>query len=142
MYTSVKHFLERLEKSGDSIHLTIEDTRMAVAVLYYRVVMVDGRIRQEETKHFRDLVCRTLEVTEDELMSFEQEVLRLARQDSNLFPLTNVIRKLSRPQREAILENMKALSISDREYHEFEINLVARAAELLGLGGDEGGRSN
>lgn len=136
MYSSVKHFLERLGQSSQSIAYTRDDTRTAIAVLYYRVILVDGRVRNEELSRFRDLLAQTLSVSEDELMSFEEEVLRTAKEDSSLFPLTSVIRKLPISKRLEILEGMKSISIADREYHEFEINLVARAKELLGLDDD------
>ena len=135
LYASVKHLLDKLGGPAESIEFTREDTRTAVAVLYYRVILVDGRIRAQELQHFRDLLARTLDVSEDELMHFEQEVLRIAQEDSSLFPLTSLIRRLPVSRRREILEDMKAISLSDQEFHEFEINMVARAAELLGLDG-------
>lgn len=145
MYASVKHLLDKLGAPAESIEFTREDVRTAVAVLYYRVILVDGRVRSQELQHFRDLLARTLDVSEDELMHFEQEVLRIAKEDSSLFPLTSLIRKLPVERRREILEDMKAISLSDQEFHEFEINMVARAAELLGLdgrGGESSGKTN
>lgn len=136
MYASVKHLLDKLGEPAESIEITREDMRTAVAVLYYRVILVDGRVRSQELQHFRNLLAQSLDVSEDELMHFEQEVLRIAKEQPEAFPLTGPIRKLPVARRREIFEDMKAISLSDQEFHEFEINMLARAAELLGLDAD------
>lgn len=137
MYSVVKNFLDLLSTSDDQIiDLKPDDTRTAIAVLYYRVIVVDGRIRSEELAHFRKVLSETLNVTEDELLLFEGQVLDLVKSERSLTPFTNTVRKLPLEKREEILEHMKQISLSDRELHEFEINLVARTAEMLGIEDD------
>ena len=137
MYSATKNFLDLLGASGgEIIQFSPDDTRTAIAVLYYRVIVVDGRIRNVELEHFRRVLSETLEVTEDELMLFEETVLSHINSERSLQPFTDIVRKLPLETREDILKHMHQISISDRELHEFEINLVARTAELLGIEND------
>lgn len=134
MYTVADRFLELLDKSGsESISFSHHDIRTAIAVLYYRVIVVDGRIRREEMDHFRTLLSESMNVSEDELFLFEDRVLEHVRSESSLQPFTEIVRNLPIKKRQQILRHMEEISISDRELHEFEINLVARTAELLDL---------
>ncbi len=136
MYSVVKNFMDLLASSDDDIiDFTQDDSRTAIAVLYYRVIVVDGRIRTEELNHFRKVLSETLNVTEDELLLFEENVLDLVKSERSLHPFTTIVRKLPLKTRREILRHMEQISISDRELHEFEINLVARTAELLNIEG-------
>lgn len=132
MYTDLKDFLKRLGISGgDSIRFSPEDTRLAIAVLYYRVILVDGRVREEEIERYRAILANSLQVNEDELLLFEEKVLELSKSSSTAFPMIDIVRKLPEERKFEILLHMHQISISDRELHEFEINLVVRAAEIL-----------
>ena len=78
-----------------SLSLRTDDTRTAIAVLYYRVIVVDGRIRTEELDHFRKVLSETLNVTEDELLLFEETVLDQIKSERSLHPFTTIVRKTS-----------------------------------------------
>ena len=134
MYSQVKSFLEKLEHADNEvIEFSQEDSRLAIAVLYYRVILVDGRIREAEIERFRSILSESLDVHEDELVLFEKHVLEQSKSEASLFPFTTIIKKLPIEKRVEILRHMQQISISDKELHEFEINLVARTAELIGL---------
>ncbi len=119
--------------SDEAIIFSDYNVRTAIAVLYYRVILVDGRIRQEELEEYRSVLGKTLLVSEDELLLFEQKVLEAVRNENTLSAFTDVLLSLPEEKRLEILENMRQISISDRELHEFEINMVERTAQLLGL---------
>ena len=137
MYSKVKSFLDKLSDGGNEvIEFSQEDSRLAIAVLYYRVILVDGRIREAEIERFRSILSDSLDVHEDELILFEQHVLEQSKSEASLFPFTTIIKKLPLEKRVEILRHMQQISISDKELHEFEINLVARTAELIGLDTD------
>lgn len=134
MYSVTKNFLDLLGSSKDDIiEFGADDIRTSIAVLYYRVILVDGRIRVEELDHFRKVLSETLDVSEDELMLFEETVLAQIKNERSLNPFTEIVRKLPEEKRREILTHMQQISVSDRELHEFEINLVARTAQLLGI---------
>ncbi|MFK7901264.1 MAG: TerB family tellurite resistance protein [Nitratireductor sp.] len=137
MYSKVKTLLDRLGDDADAkIEYSQEDTRLAVAVLYYRVIVVDGQVRPEEMEQYRTILSSSLDVSEDELELFEKTVIEHFKNETSLFPFTSIIRKLPSERRREIFKHMQAISISDRELHEFEINFLERVAELLGLKGD------
>lgn len=136
MYSVVKDLTDLLSgKAGDDILFSEANVRTAIAVLYYRVILVDGRIRDVELEEYRALIGESLSVSEDELLLFEDKVRKAIQSDKTLSSFTDVLKGLPEEQRIEILENMRQISISDRELHEFEINLVAKTAELLGLEG-------
>ena len=134
MYSDLKDYFGRLmADDGQSIQYKQQDARVGLAVLYYRVILVDGRVRYEETERFRQILSDTLEVCEEELILFERKVLDLAREQTSLARLTDGVARMPLEKRRQILRHMQQISVSDRELHEFEINLVARTAELIGL---------
>jgi uncharacterized tellurite resistance protein B-like protein len=72
-------------------------------------------------------------VSAEELAIFEAEVKRVSSREPSLFPFTAIIRRMPMRTKREIVKMMKDISISDNELHEFEINLVARTAELLDI---------
>lgn len=134
MYSAAKNFLERLSsKSSDDIQYHQDDIRVAIAVLYYSVIKADGRVREEEMNRYREILSNSLSVSEDELNAFEEEVLNKASDKASLRQYTNILRAMPEAKREEILRHMQEISLSDSELHEFELNLVQKAAELLDL---------
>lgn len=132
MYTNLKQLMDRLGMAGgEDIRFSPDDTRLAIAVLYYRVILVDGRVREAELERFRNILASSLNVVEDELLLFEEKVLEVSNEHDSFLPMVEILRKLPVDQKHEILIHMHQISISDRELHEFEINLVARAAEIL-----------
>lgn len=134
MYSELKNYLCRLQAEGEkAIRYRPDDIRLSIAVLYYRVILIDGRVRIEETERFRQILAESLDVVEDELILFEKMVLELAMEQTSLQRLLASVCRMPEEKRRQILLHMKQISVSDRELHEFEINLVARTAELIGL---------
>ncbi|MEZ5870533.1 MAG: TerB family tellurite resistance protein [Nitratireductor sp.] len=132
MYVVVKQFLERLGSAEDGlIEFTRGDNRIAMAVLLFRVITIDGKIRDEEIRRYREILEDFLQVVPDELDLFESMVRQEHSNETSLFPFTTIVRKMPAETKRQILSMMREISISDRELHEFEINLVARTAELL-----------
>ena len=84
--------------------------------------------------HRRELGPFSLfEVSPDEMVLFEAMVREEANSERSLFPFTLVVSKMPLEAKQKIVELMREISLSDNELHEFEINLVARTAELLGI---------
>lgn len=132
MYAVVKSFLERLGE-GAEINFTKSESRIAMAVLLFRVVTIDGQVKESEIELYRELLRAKLHVTPAELDIFEATVRRESDKEVSLFPFTAIVKKMPLETRREILKMMQEISLSDKELHEFEINLVARTAELLDL---------
>ena len=133
MYAVVRQFLERLGSGNELIEYTTGDKRIAMAVLLFRVIIADGKVREEEMARYRDILQDFLEVSPDEMVLFEAMVREEANSERSLFPFTLVVSKMPLETKQKIVELMREISLSDNELHEFEINLVARTAELLGI---------
>ena len=132
MYAIVKSFLERLgSDDSQQINFTQSETRIAMGVLLFRVVTIDGDIREEELELYRRFLQEKLGVSRAELDIFEHTVRRESAKEPSLFPFTAIVRKMPLATRHEILDMMREISLSDNELHEFEINLVERTAELL-----------
>jgi len=134
MYEVVREFLERLGSAEqDRIEFSDGDKRVALAVLLYRMVTADGRVQEGELTQFRRIVGEYLQVSPEELVRFEESVQSESQSEQSLFPYTVIVSKMPMETRRRVLELMREISMSDRELHEFEINLMARTAELLGV---------
>ncbi|MCG6858288.1 MAG: TerB family tellurite resistance protein [Salaquimonas sp.] len=133
MYAMVREFLERLGSGDELIEYSTGDKRIAMAVLLFRVVTADGKIRDRELTRYREILQDELEVRPDEIELFDRMVREEAESEKSLFPFTTIVSKMPLETKRHILDLMRDLSVADNELHEFEISLVARTAELLGL---------
>ena len=134
MYAIVDKLFKRLDSSGiEKIEISREDTRLATAVLLYRVIKVDGRVREEEMELYRQILENNLNVSPDELSLFESVVEDVSRSQKTLAPFIELIKKMPDKKRREILEFMHDISLSDNEFHESEVNLVGQTAILLDI---------
>jgi uncharacterized tellurite resistance protein B-like protein len=117
-----------------------QDTRLAAAVLLYRVIVVDGHVRDAELRRYREILQDYIKVPPDELALFENLVRERYYGANSVPDCTDIVSKMSSETKRAILKFMEDISVSDNEFHEFEINLVTVTAKLLGLSDDELGR--
>ncbi len=132
MYSTYKALIEKLE-SGDEQAITYvkQDPRLALGVVFYREILVDGRVRSEEVELFRTIVETHLGVSEDELHTFEQSAREMATSKETFDLLVNELKVLPEDEKSAIISFMQDISISDREFHELEVNLVSQVSKLL-----------
>ncbi len=134
MYADVKKLFEKLNSEcGKEIQFSPQDTRIAAAVLLFRVILVDGRVRDSELTRFREILQDHMNVEPDELALFEKVVRERIKNGTSLYSEAHNIERMPLETKQEILRFMKDISISDNELHEFEINLVVRTAEILKL---------
>ena len=134
MYTAVEHLFASLgAPEKNRIVYLQDDMKLATAVLLYRVIHVDGRERSEEVSCYRDILTDHLQVTEDELELFQSVVEGQSLDSEGLDPFIKTIKRMPMEEKKQILAMMQDISISDREYHEVELNLLGRVAKLIGI---------
>ncbi|MGI9402405.1 MAG: TerB family tellurite resistance protein [Rhizobiaceae bacterium] len=134
MYSVVKNFLTKLGSgSEDLIEYSAGDKRIAMAVLLFRVMTVDGRVLDTEVRRYREFLQDQLDVSDDELDLFEAAVREESESETSLFPFTSIVNRMPEETKLKVLDMMREISIADNELHEFEINLVSRTAELLNV---------
>ena len=134
MYSSFENFIKVLD-AGDNeiIQLSQKDPRVAIGILLYSTVHADGRVRQEETYLYRHLLENYLNVSEDEFLMFEELVSKTCNKPDSINSIIEIVRKMPESKRREVLTLMKDISLSDKQFHEFEVNLVAKISSLLGL---------
>ena len=138
MYSAFRSLLDKLEQTGaESINFHQEDPKIVLGVLFLIVIKADGRTRPEEILVYHDLLDEFLEIGEDERHLFEQEVSKRMQAIPDLEGLTEHLNDLPENQKRLILEYMRKISVSDREFHEAELTVILRAARLLGLSESE-----
>jgi len=138
MYSAFKSLLDKLENNAaDSINFWKEDPKIVLGVLFLIVIKADGRTRPEEIVVYHDLLDHFLEIGEDERYLFEQEVSKRMRAIPDLDGLMEHLHDLPESQKRLIIDYMRKISVSDYEFHEAELTVIARAAKLLGLSEQE-----
>lgn len=134
MYSSYDNFLSKLDASDNEIiQLSQKDPRVAIGILLYSTVHADGRVRSEETQLYRHLLESYLNVSEDEFLMFEDLVSETFKKPESIDSIIEIIRQMPEEKRREVLALMKDISLSDKQFHEFEVNLVAKISRLLGL---------
>lgn len=134
MYSSYESFIKLLNGgSSEVIQLSQKDDRIAIAILLYSAVTADGKIRNEETQLYRELLERYLKVPEDEFVLFERIVSETCNKPDSINSIIEIIQKMPIKKRREVLQLMRDISLSDKLFHEFEVNLVARTSTMLGL---------
>jgi len=132
VYSTYKALIKQLETSEQqSIKYVKQDPRLALGVIFYRVILVDGRVRSEEVELFRTIVENHLGISEDELHIFEESVQEMANSKETFDQLINEMKVLPEEEKSAIVSFMQDISISDKEFHELEVNLVSQVSKLL-----------
>ena len=134
MYSSYNNFLKKLDNTeNEIISFSREDDGVAIAILLYSSVHADGRVRQEETLLYRHLLESYLKVPEDEFLNFEKSVSDICNKPDSINSIISIIQKMPIEKRQEVLNLMKDIALSDKLFHEMEVNLVSRTASLLGL---------
>ena len=134
MYSSFENFIELLD-AGDNevIELSQKDPRIAIGILLYSTIQADGRVRDEETLLYRHLLDKYLNVAEGEFLMFEDKVSEICKKPDSINSIIGIIRQMPEAKRREVLQLMRDISISDKQFHEFEVNLVSKVSDMLGL---------
>ena len=132
MYSTFDSFLKKIGVSDEEvIAYSFEDTKLATAVLLFRVIQVDGRVREAEMRRYREILQDNLGITPDGLALFEKMVQSESENVVTIDTITSIVDRMPIETKRQVVELMRDISVSDNELHEFELNLVARTAELL-----------
>ena len=132
MFSKVENLLKQIGvKDEEIINFAQQDHTLATAVLLYRVIQVDGRVREAEMRKYRELLEEVLDISPDGLQLFENMVESESGRSITLSAFTEIVDKMPTETKQQVIDMMRQISISDNELHEFELNLVARTAELL-----------
>lgn len=111
-----------------------DEVRIAAAALLVHATVVDGEVSREETKALRDVLERRFNLDHSQAGRLITEAVEKEKDAVDLYGFTSVLtRHLDRAGRLQIVEMLWEIVVADGVIHEFEANLVWRAAELLGV---------
>jgi len=135
LWDSLKGIADRF--GGDepaSVKLDGEEVKLAAAALLVRATVIDGQVSREETEVLRAVLERRFDLDHGQSGRLIQEAAEKEKDAVDLYGFTSVLtRNLDRAGRLKIVEMLWEIVVADGVIHEFEANLVWRAAELLGV---------
>ncbi len=137
MISALKRFLTDLTGKPEPKPIGADESRLAAAALLYHVTAIDGTIGDEERARLRALLKERFNLADDDLDDLMTAAEAADKEAVDLYGFTSVLKqRLDIAERERLVGMMWELVYADGRVHEFEDNLIWRAAELLGVSSD------
>ena len=96
--------------------------------------LIDGHVDPEETQKLKAMLQSRFAIDDDELRKTLKEAAAWEEDSVDLYGFTSIMcRELDQDGRQRMVEMLWEIVLADGVLHEFESNLVWRAAELLGV---------
>ena len=132
-WTTLTEFFERLTnheaRTGNE-----DEMRLAAAALLVHAVVIDGEVAAEERRKLKILLQERFALGDEETRRLMREAEAREQEAVDLYRFTGVLcAGLDQEGRQRIIEMLWEMAMADGLVHEFEANLVWRAAELLGV---------
>ena len=138
MLSALRNFVRKLGTGESKRHFDADDARLALGALLVHCMQIDGAVSSAEEEKLRRLLERTFGVTGDDLRTLLHDAFAAEREAVDIYRFTSVLkRQMSEDERVRVVEDLWEIVFADGKSHEFEENLVWRAAELLGVGREE-----
>jgi uncharacterized tellurite resistance protein B-like protein len=134
-WTTLTEFFERLTNhEAHSGNLHEDEMRLAAAALLVHAAVIDGEVAPEERRTLKVLLQERFALGEEETRRLMREAEVREQEAVDLYRFTSVLcAGLDQEGRQRIIEMLWEIAMADGVLHEFESNLVWRAAELLGV---------
>lgn len=137
MISALKRFLTDLTGEPEPKPIDADEARLAAAALLYHVTAIDGVVAKDERARLRALLEQRFGLGDDDLDDLMAAAETADKQAVDLYGFTSVLKqRLDIAERERLVGMMWELVYADDKVHEFEDNLIWRAAELLGVSSD------
>lgn len=135
LWTKFKQLVDRVAGEDQrALNLREEELRLAAAALFIHATVVDGQVDAEERRKLKELLQTRFDLDGDATRYLLGEAEAWEQDAVDLYSFTSVLcRELDQDGRKRIVEMLWEIVMADGVVHEFENNLVWRAAELLGV---------
>jgi uncharacterized tellurite resistance protein B-like protein len=135
LWAKLKDLVDRLGgDEGPAPNLREEELRLAAAALLVHASAIDGDVDSVERRKLKALLQARFDLDGDAVRKLLGEADAREVESVDLYQFTSVLcRELDQDGRKRIVEMLWEVALSDGVVHEFEANLVWRAAELLGV---------
>jgi uncharacterized tellurite resistance protein B-like protein len=111
-----------------------EQLRLASAALLVSAASIDGNFDQDERRTLKTLLQTRYGLSDGDVRKLMSAAEEEEHEAVDLYRFTSVLcRELDQEGRKLIVEMLWEVALADGVVHEFEANLVSRAAELLGV---------
>ena len=111
-----------------------DERRLAAAALLVHVASVDGVIGESENARLLELLQTHFGLSAANARALAQAATQRDREAVDLYGFTRVLKqKLDEAERRDMIDMMWNVAYADGVAHEFEENVIWRAAELLGV---------
>jgi uncharacterized tellurite resistance protein B-like protein len=115
-------------------NLREEELRLAAAALLVHASAIDGKVDSVERRKLKTLLQARFDLDGDEVRKLLGAADARELESVDLYRFTSVLcRALDQDGRKRVVEMLWEVVLADGVVHEFEANLVWRAAELLGV---------
>ena len=110
------------------------DYRLAATALFIHVAEADGRVVATERARMRGLIATRFGLDAAATAELLRQAERSDHEATDFTQFADVLRRALDPEgRRKIVDMLSEIAWSDGDLHEFEENLIARVAELLGV---------
>ena len=134
LWERFKNIAARVGGEEPGRDLRVEEFRLAAAGLLVCASVIDGRIDAAERRTLKTLLQDRFALDGEEVRGLLNEAVLREHESVDLYRFTSVLcRALDQDGRKKIVEMLWEVVMADGVVHEFETNLVWRAAELLGV---------
>jgi uncharacterized tellurite resistance protein B-like protein len=134
MLDALRDFVRRLGTADEEHHVEADDSRLALAALLVRCMVIDGTVSDAERATLRDVLLSNFTLSDTDLDTLIADAAQAEHEAVDLYRFTSVLkRQMSEDERIRAIELLWEMVYADRTSHEFEENLVWRVAELMGV---------
>jgi len=134
MISALKRFLTDLTGEPEPKPIGADEARLAAAALLFHVTAIDGVVDEDERTRLRTLLKDRFALGDNDLDDLMAAAEAADNEAVDLYGFTSVLKqRLDIGERERMVGQMWELVYADGKVHEFEDNLIWRAAELLGV---------
>ena len=135
LWTKFRDIIDRVSgHDGPAPRLREEELRLAAAALLVHASTIDGDVDSAERRKLKALLEARFDLDGDAVRKLVGEADVREVESVDLYQFTSVLcRALDQDGRKRVVEMLWEVVLADGVVHEFEANLVWRAAELLGV---------
>lgn len=135
LWAKFKDIVDRLGgEDGPPPNLRAEELRLAAAALLVHASAIDGEVDPAERRKLTTLLQARFDLDGHEVSKLLGAAGAREVESVDLYQFTSVLcRELDQDGRKRVVEMLWEVAMADGVVHEFEANLVWRAAELLGV---------
>ncbi|MEN0040759.1 MAG: TerB family tellurite resistance protein, partial [Pseudomonadota bacterium] len=135
MLDTLKNFFAGLNEADHVVENRLPlDKKLSAAALMVHVIVADGKITEDEEKRLNEVLSEHYAVNDGEARELAEAARDAQSEAVDLYGFTSILKaQMSEEERLALIEDLWEMVYADGTVHEFEDNVVWRAAELLGI---------